>query len=308
MNPDVPIIVGPTASGKTHVSLNLAERMPCEIVSADSRQIFRHMDIGTAKPSPSERARVRHHFIDRLEPDEVFSAGQYGTLARAVVRDIFARGLTPLVVGGSGLYLRALVDGIFEGSFRDEELRGRLREEAETQGLDSLYRRLSSLDPDAARKIHANDQKRIIRALEVCLVSGAPFSRLQRDGTLKADWTPRFFGLNWPREILYRRIDDRVGAMIRDGLVREVQDLVARGFTRRHNALDSVGYKEILLYLDAGLELEAAVELIRKNTRRFAKRQMTWFRGDGRIRWIDVRDIEDLTSVSGRILDLLEPR
>jgi tRNA dimethylallyltransferase len=297
----VPILVGPTGSGKTQLSLLIAERMPCEIVSADSRQIYRHMDIGTAKPSPAVRRRFRHHCIDLFEPDEVFSAGRFGPLARGIVDDIFSRGLTPLVVGGSGLYIRALVDGIFEGSFRDEGLRRSLNEEAEKRGLDALYRRLSSLDPDAARKIHANDRKRIIRALEVRLLSGIPLSTLQREGTVKAGWTPLFFGLNWPRDILVRRIGERVDAMLRDGLVREVRELALKGYSLRHNAMDSVGYKEILMHLDGTLGLDAAVELIKQNTRRFAKRQMTWFRGEPRIRWFDVRETGDLASVGDRI-------
>jgi len=305
MIPVVPIIVGPSASGKTLLSLRIAERKPCEIVSADSRQIYKRMDIGTAKPTQSERARVRHHCIDLLEPDEIFSAGRFGPMARGLVSDIFSRGLTPLVVGGSGLYVRALVDGIIEGSFRDDDLRKRLNEEAETQGLDALHRRLLSSDPDAARKIHANDRKRIIRALEVGLLSGVPLSTLQRDGTVKADFVPRFFGLDWPRDVLYRRIDARVDGMIHDGLVREVQDLVSRGFSLENNAMDSVGYKEILRHLNGELELGAAVEAIKKNTRRFAKRQMTWFHGDPRIRWFDVEKAEDLTSIADQIVDAL---
>ena len=303
----VPILVGPTASGKTALSLLLAQRMRCEIVSADSRQIYKRMDIGTAKPSPSERERIRHHCIDILDPDEDFSAGRYGPMARQRVHDIDSRGLVPLVVGGSGLYVRALVDGIFEGGFRDETIRLRLKEEAETEGPEFLHRRLESLDPDAAARIHPNDGKRIIRALEVRSLSGVPLSKLQREGTVRADFPPRLFGIDWPRDLLYGRIEDRVDGMVRSGLVQEVKDLVSSGYSLRNNALDSVGYKEILMVLEGKLELQAAVELIKKNTRRFAKRQMTWFRGDPRIRWFSVRSAEELSDVAERITEDLFP-
>jgi tRNA dimethylallyltransferase len=306
MIPAVPILVGPTASGKTLISLRIAERIPCEVVSADSRQMFKHMDVGTAKPSSSETKKVRHHCIDLFAPDEVFSAGQFGPMARVIVRDILSRGLMPLVVGGSGLYIRALVDGIFEGGFKDDELRSKLNEEAETGGLEVLYRRLMSSDPDAARKIHANDRKRIIRALEVGMLSGKRISTLQKDNTIRADWTPRFFGLEWPRDTLCSRIDTRVDGMIRDGLVREVRELAARGYSLRNNAMDSVGYKEILRFLDGELELDEAVEEIKKNTRRFAKRQMTWFHRDPRIRWFAVRETEELLSIANHIAAELE--
>jgi tRNA dimethylallyltransferase len=307
MTRPVPILVGPTSSGKTALSLLLSRRMRCEIISADSRQIYRRMDIGTAKPSPSERERVRHHCIDILDPDEDFSAGQYGPLARRLVHDIDSRGLVPLVVGGSGLYIRALVDGIFEGGFRDEATRKQLKEEAEAEGPEVLHHRLEFLDPEAAARIHPNDGKRIIRALEVRSLSGVPLSKLQREGTIRADFPTRLFGLDWPRDLLYGRIEGRVDDMLRGGLIQEVQDLVSSGYSLGNNALDAVGYKEILMHLDGTLELEAAADLIKKNTRRFAKRQMTWFRGDPRIRWFHVRSAEELSDVAERIADDLSP-
>lgn len=307
MTRPVPILVGPTSSGKTALSLLLAQSMPCEIISADSRQIYRRMDIGTAKPTPADRERVRHHCIDILDPDEDFSAGQYGPMARRLVHEIDSQGRIPLVVGGSGLYIRALVDGIFDGGFRDEGIRQRLREEAGAVGPEVLHRRLESLDPEAGSKIHPNDGKRIIRALEVCSVSGVPLSKLQRERTVRADFQSKMFGLDWPRGPLYRRIEERVDEMLRQGLVQEVRDLAASGYSLRNNALDSVGYREILMHLEGALELDSAVDLIKKNTRRFAKRQMTWFRGDPRIRWFTVSSAEELPGIAERIAGDLFP-
>jgi tRNA dimethylallyltransferase len=300
--PGIPILVGPTASGKTDVSLRIAERTSVEILSADSRQVYRHMDIGTAKPSEDERRRVPHHCIDIADPDAVFSAGQYGILARRIVHDILSGNKTALGVGGSGLYIRALVDGIFHGNFRDEEVRRRLSEETDGLGLEAMHRRLRVVDPDAAGRIHVNDRKRIIRALEVCAISGRPLSRLQKEGTEPADFNPLFFGLNWPREVLYDRIERRVDRMMDNGFVDEVRKLKESGYSPAHNALDSVGYREIFQHLDGRINLEETVALIKRNTRRFAKRQMTWFRSDHRIEWIEVSDSKEFERIADRIV------
>jgi len=305
MIPRVTILAGPTASGKTALSFLICERLPCEIISADSRQIYKSMDIGTAKPTPVERAGARHHCIDLLDPDVDFSAGRYGPLARQAVRDVLSRGAVPLVVGGSGLYIRALVDGIFEGRFRDEDARQRMREEVEAVGPEALHRRLASLDPEAATKIHPNDAKRIIRALEVLIASGVAISKLQRERTVRADFHLLMFGLDWPRDLLYRRIDERVDSMLSAGLVQEVRDLASRGYSLRNNALDSVGYREILMHLEGALDLDAAVDLIKQKTRRFAKRQMTWFRGDPRIRWFQVESVEEFSGITEQIVEFI---
>lgn len=302
----IPILVGPTASGKTDLSLRIAERLSFEILSADSRQVYRHMDIGTAKPTEEERRRVPHHCIDIADPDAVFSAGQYGMLARGIVRGILSRNKTALVVGGSGLYIRALVDGIFHGNFRDEGVRRRLNEEAEGLGLESMHRCLRDVDPVAAGRIHPNDRRRIIRALEVCAISGRPLSRLQKEGTEPADFDPLFFGLNWPRDVLYERIERRVDRMMEKGLVDEVRKLKETGYSPAHNAMDSVGYREIFHHLDGRITLEEAVALIKKNTRRFAKRQMTWFRSDRRIEWMEVRDSMEFDGMADRIVFSVE--
>ncbi|MBN1894178.1 tRNA (adenosine(37)-N6)-dimethylallyltransferase MiaA [bacterium] len=280
------IITGPTASGKSDLALELARKTGGEIVSADSRQIFKHMDIGTAKLPASLRKEIPHHCMDLLNPDAPFSAGEYAALARAAVEDILARKRLPIVVGGSGLYIQALVDGFFPGDYRDASVRARLRQEAEDSGSRSLYQRLQFADPDAASGIHPNDLKRIIRALEVIETAGKPVSQIRRDETLPAAFRSGFWGLDWPREYLYARINDRVDRMIREGLEQEVRGLLNRGYSPGLNSMDSPGYREMFDFLAGRISPAEAVDLIKRNTRRFAKRQMTWFRRDPRIRWI----------------------
>lgn len=292
--PLVPFLVGSTASGKTELSIKIAEALDCEILSADSRQIYKYMDIGTAKPSRELQKKVPHHGIDLCTPDENFSAGQYAQYARAVIDEIVARGKIPLVVGGSGLYIRALVNGIFQGNFKSESLRMELKKEAQEKGLPWLYERLSRIDPQTASKIHPNDAKRIIRALEVYMLSGIPISQWQREKTQPANFHPVFFGLLWDRSRLIQRIHARVYKMIEQGLIEEVQRLLAMGYSpTQHNALDSVGYKEMVQYLQGKITLEETISEIQKNTRRFAKRQMTWFRKEPRIEWIQIPEDPD---------------
>lgn len=300
------LIVGPTASGKTQLSMRVAKKCDVEIVSADSRQIYRTMDIGTAKPTPSEREVVPHHCIDIKNPDESFSAGEYGQLSRHIICGIFSRGRTPVVVGGSGLYIRAMVDGVFSGDYRDATLRERLKRRADEEGLVVFYNWLSEVDPIAARKIHPNDRKRIIRALEVYELSGKPISRVQKEKTEPADFVPIFWGLRWDRDDLYRRIERRVDDMVQAGLVQEVERLKEMGFGLDHNSLDSVGYREVFAYLDGNTSSEEMVKLIKRNTRRFAKKQMTWFRRDSRIRWIDVQEPVDWNDIAQQVLGSVE--
>jgi len=304
MRKRVLLIVGPTASGKTQLSLRMAETCGGEIVSADSRQIYRTMDIGTDKPSSIEMETVSHHCIDIKDPYESFSAGEYGKLARKIISEILARGRIPIVVGGSGLYIRALVDGVFTGNFRDSELRNGLRRKADREGLDTLYNRLCEVDPSAAQKIHPNDQKRIIRALEVFEISGEPISRIQEERTEPADFVPQFWGILWSRKILYERIERRVDEMIQSGLVQEVEKLKEMGFGPEHNSLDSVGYKEVFAYLEDSIPFDEMVNRIKRNTRRFAKKQLTWFRRDPRIRWIELQEPVDWDKIALRIVDV----
>jgi len=300
------LIVGPTASGKTRLSIGVAEKCGGEIVSADSRQVYRYMDIGTAKPTMVERKTVPHYCIDIQNPDESFSAGEYGILARRIVAEILARGRIPIVVGGSGLYIRALVDGVFFGDYKDRDLRERLKRQAEEEGLDDLYNQLSGVDPAAAQKIHPNDSRRIIRALEVYELSGKPMTRVQEEKTEPADFIPQFWGLDWPREVLYQRIERRVDEMVQSGLIQEVERLKGMGFGLRYNSLDSVGYKEVFDYLGGSILFDEMVDLIKRNTRRFAKKQLTWFRRDSRIRWIELREPVDWDEIAQRCLNSLK--
>jgi tRNA dimethylallyltransferase len=285
------VILGPTCVGKTQVSLKLADILNGEIVSFDSRQIYKHMDIGTAKPTKEERDRIPHHFIDRISPDEKFTAADYGKEARQTIRQISKRNRKPIAVGGSGLYLKALTQGFFKGPKADERIRKRLVREAQEFGEPRLFKRLKKIDPPAAERIHPHDLVRIIRALEVHELTGKPISLLQREG----DYEPfpaRFIrvGLNIERGELYQRIDRRVGEMISAGLAEEVRLLKKRGFSPKLKALKTVGYQELFAYLEGEVDLSTAVENIKLNTRHYAKRQLTWFRQDKEIIWLDAKD------------------
>jgi len=293
------IIVGPTASGKTTLSLNLAEALGGEILSADSRQCYRLMDIGTAKPTADEQARAVHHGIDIKNPDERFSAGEFSQYGREVIEQIFSHGHVPIVVGGSGLYVQALVEGVFGGSYRDEILRDHLRADARRRGLPAVRRWLASIDAEAEKKILPNDEKRLIRALEVCLLAGQPISALQAEKTIPASFEPVYLGLNWPRAQLYARINRRVEAMFAQGLMDEFNRLISMGYDLSNNAMDSVGYKELFAVKSGALSLEEGAALIQQNTRRFSKRQMTWFRRNDQIHWLNVND----ESTERQILD-----
>jgi len=282
----VPVIVGPTAVGKTALSLDLAEALGAEIVSADSRQVYRFMTIGTAKPTPEELARVPHHFIDVRNPDEYYSAGEYQREAREVIENMLAEGRLPVVVGGSGFYLRALFDGLFEPRIADTEVKERIRERIRREGLASVYEELKRVDPEAAARIHPNDEQRIVRALEVYEISGKPMSTFFREKPRPASFEGIWIGLERERDELYRRIDERVDQMFAQGLVDEVRDLLQRGYSPELNALRTVGYREVVDYLQGKISLERAIELVKRNSRRYAKRQLTWFRRDLRIHWV----------------------
>jgi tRNA dimethylallyltransferase len=286
--PFVLAIVGPTASGKTPVSLLLAERLNGEIVSADSRQIYKYLDIGTAKPTPADRARVKHHFIDILELGEEYSAGQFGQEARRVIERMFQRGKLPILVGGSGLYVKAVVDGLFEGPGRDPDVRSRLSEQMGREGVGSLLEALRKVDPSAVANMTEVKPRRLIRALEVYAITGKPISEFHAEQETKPKFKAVQVGLDWKRAELYDRINERVDRMIAGGLVDEVKRLRARGYNRHLNALNTVGYKEVFDYLEGSCSLEDAVRLIKQNTRRYAKRQLTWFRADRRIRWVSM--------------------
>ena len=296
------VLVGPTGVGKTALSVQLADEIPVEIISADSRQIYKYLNIGTAKPSDEILARIPHHFIDMLEPDENYSAGQFGLQAREVIEQIFQREKIPLIVGGSGLYLKALLDGFFEGDVRDERIRNSLERRLEEEGSEPLYNDLVKLDQASAAKIHPNNGQRIIRALEVCLTSDAKFSDLQKKKLPDPDFTVLKFGINKPRSQLYADIDRRVDQMFENGLLAEVVGILERGFEKNLNSLNSVGYKEVIDYLEENLDFETCVKLIKQNSRRYAKRQLTWFRADDKIRWFMLDDKMGFREISRQII------
>ena len=283
-------IVGPTAAGKTALTLSLADSLGGEIVSADSMQVYKGMDIGTAKPTLAERARVVHHLLDVRDPGEAFSAADYQHLARAAVEDIVKRGKFPIFSGGTGMYIRAAIDDYnFVAISNDWRVRDELRREARETGLSQLYARLAYIDPPVASRVHTNDARRIIRALEVFQITGRPLSfwEAQKDAR-QAVYDAVFIGLDRPRAELYARIDQRVEAMVATGLVDEVRDLLGRGMSFvAHQAL---GYKEVIPFLEGRCSLEETKEMLKRETRRYAKRQLTWFRADARVQWIDARD------------------
>lgn len=287
--PDYPgiIIVGSTASGKTRLGLALAARFHGEIISCDALQVYRSMDIGTAKASAAERDRVRHHMLDLRDPGEDFSAGDYQRLARASLRAIRERGSLPLVVGGTGFYLRALIDGLFEGPGRSDSLRARMRRIIQRRGSRCVYRALGRVDPGAAARIAPADSARIIRAYEVYLLTGRPMSwwlSRPRDALYGFRWLK--LGIALPRPLLYERINRRVEEMFEKGFVEEVGRLLAR-YPRDCQAFKAIGYREIAAHLEGTLSLQQAIEETQQESRRYAKRQMTWFRSDPSVVWLN---------------------
>jgi tRNA dimethylallyltransferase len=280
-------IVGPTGSGKSELAVAVAERLGGEIVNCDSRQVYRGLDIGSAKPAAAIRARAPHHLFDVAEPAETFDCARYASLARAAIAAIGERGGTALLVGGTGLYLKAVRYGLFPGPPRDDELRAELaaREDARA---GSLYDELVAIDPRAAARLHINDRMRIVRALEVYRLTGVPISRWQAEHAFRGDELAMdVVGLAVPRPRLFERLDARCRAMVEQGLVDEVRGLLAAGCPPAAPALQSIGYREIGDYLRGRGGLDEAVARMAGATRRFAKRQLTWFRADPTVRWID---------------------
>lgn len=296
------LVAGPTGVGKTRLSEMIAEKLPVEIISADSRQIYKYMNIGTAKPDEALLKKIPHHFVDWLEPDEHFSAGDFGEQARNAVREIFERQRIPLIVGGSGLYIRALLEGFFTGDVRDLKIREELTRRMEEEGSAEMHRWLAEVDPGSAAKIHPNNSQRILRALEVFLSGGQRLSELQKNKQPQPDFSTLRFALNSPRPLLYERINQRVLEMIRLGLVDEVKKLLDMGYSPDLNSLNTVGYKEIIQHLKGELTLKDAVALIQRNTRRYAKRQLTWFRADQELCWIEIGDKDELEKACRQIV------
>jgi len=286
MKPKIVIVLGPTAVGKTELALAVAPKVNAEIVNADSQQVYRYLDIGTGKPSKPERARVRHHLIDVVNPDEDFNAARYRQLAAASIDEIHKRGAKVLVSGGTGLYLKALTGGLFSGPSQDTELRANLEREIAQIGLAALYDRLIAIDPGANTKIHPNDRQRIIRALEVYQSTGRPLSEWQNEHRFQEEaFQVLKIGLARARAELYDLINRRSESMIRAGLLDEVRGLMERGYELDLKPLRSVGYRQMGEVIEGIKGLPEAMAEMKQETRRLAKRQLTWFRSDPEIRW-----------------------
>jgi tRNA dimethylallyltransferase len=286
MHPHLLVIVGPTAVGKTALSLQLAAQFQGEILSGDSMQVYRQMDIGTAKASPAERARIPHHLIDIIDPDTPFSVQQ---LAQAKIEEIHLRCHLPILVGGTGLYVESITHRYVLPHVPEKaEIRKRWQAYAQTHGKEALHAQLHQVDPLSARRLHPHDQRRIIRALEVTEITGIPFSQLKRRAV--SPYRLLWIGLTMPRELLYERINQRVDEMIAAGLVAEVTSLREKGFHSGLTAMQAIGYKEMMSYLEGEISLLEAIAWIKKRTRHFAKRQLAWFRRLPEINWFDVTE------------------
>lgn len=291
--PPIVAVAGPTATGKSALGLFLAEALPGEIVNADALQVYRGLDIGTAKPTPEEWARVPHHLVDVLEPTERWSAGEFARCAREAISEIRSRGRRPIVVGGSGLYLRALLEGISPVPRGDRGVRRTLRERAEAEGLPALYEELRRRDPETAGRVPPGDRQRILRALEVVEVSGTPLSEwIARRPYGEERLAAVRVGLTLPRALLYDAIERRVARMLERGWVEEVRSLLARGLSPAAPAFQAIGYREIARHLAGEWTLEQALDETVRATRRYAKRQLTWFRKEPDMIWLDARDVD----------------
>jgi len=293
--PSVIVICGPTGIGKTSAGIEAAEAFGGEIISADSMQIYKYMDIGTAKPTPEERARIRHYMIDVIEPDEEFSAAKFALTADEKIKSIRERGIIPFLVGGTGLYIKALVHGLFSPGTSFAETRNRLKKEAETFGTESLYKRLLESDRGAADKIHPNDTFRLIRALEVYETTGMSISEHHKKHRFSGN---RFnvlkIGLTTDREDLYKQIEKRVDLMIEAGFAEEVKRLLEMNYPAGLKSMQSIGYRHMVEYVAGRVPLDETVKTLKQDTRRFAKRQMTWFNADPEIVWVKPDQINDI--------------
>ncbi len=295
IKPKIIVICGPTGVGKTAVAIEIAKAFNGEIVSADSMQIYRYMDIGTAKPTPYEQACIPHHMIDIVDPDEPFDAAQFEKTAHEVIRKLHERGITPFVVGGTGLYIKALVHGLFRARPADSNVRIRLKEAAKVHGTRFLHKHLSKCDPDAAEKIHPNDTYRIIRALEIYEVTGKTISKHHHEHKFKETFFKVLkIGLHSDRKILYDRINRRVDAMIDEGLLDEVKGLLGMGYSAKLKSMQSIGYRHMVNFIQGRISWEEALRTLKRDTRRYAKRQLTWFKADSEIVWSEPDRLKDI--------------
>ncbi|RZB34377.1 MAG: tRNA dimethylallyltransferase [Desulfobacteraceae bacterium Eth-SRB1] len=293
--PKIVVICGPTGIGKTSAAIEIAGEFKGEIINADSMQIYKYMDIGTAKPTIDEQARIKHHMIDIVCPDEPFDAAMYAKMAREISMKLDSRDVVPFVAGGTGFYIKALLYGLFMAGRSDVNIRERLKREAEVHGADFLHTRLSKCDPVAAENIHPNDEYRIIRALEIYEITGKSLSEYHEEHRFADEpFKVLTIGLDMNREILYDRINSRVDAMIDAGLVDEVKRLLHKGYSENLKPMQSIGYRHAVDYIKGRLSWDEAMLTLKRDTRRYAKRQMTWFKADSQIVWVKPEQLEDI--------------
>ena len=297
------IITGPTATGKTDLAVNLALDLGGEVVNCDSMQVYKGMDIGTAKPLPEEKKGIPHHLLDIVNPDEEFNASIYRGYAVPVIRDIIEKGKTCFVVGGTGLYIKSLLGGLFECPSSDPEIRERLLMEYNKKGKDVLHKRLKELDPAYAETIHPNDRIRITRALEVIELTGRPFSMLASDHSFNnREFTPLKICLYHEREILYERINIRSIKMFESGLIEETERLLEKGYSHDLKPLKSIGYRHAVDYLENRMSYDESVEMLQRDTRRYAKRQITWFKADPEMLWFSPDNLDEIKLIAEKFI------
>jgi len=297
------VIVGPTAVGKSRIALEIAKAFETDIVTADSRQVYRGMDVGTDKPTADQRQEVTHRLIDLVEPNQPFNAGLYRRSAVEAIEAQYHNSRLPLVVGGTGLYVRTLLKGLCEAPSADPVVRASLRRDAQEHGRDHLYAQLVACDPTTAARLHPRDESKVLRALEVHRLSGRPMSEFQQEhGFTERPFTSLIIGLNRTREALYRRIEERIDWQLANGLVDETKRLLARGYGRDLPAMKGLGYRQVSSYLAGEYDAEEMVRRFKRDTRRFAKRQMTWFRKEPGTHWMMIEESEPLTATTDRIL------
>jgi len=293
--PKIVVICGPTGVGKTAAAVELARHFSGQIIGADSMQVYKFMDIGTAKPSAEEQARFVHHMIDIIEPDESFDAARYAELAGTKIFELGRQKITPFVVGGTGLYIKALLHGLFDTDVFDADGRRRIKQEADAHGIKCLHERLGRLDPESAKRLHPNDSYRIVRALEVVETTGKPISGYHREhGFADQPFEVLKIALNMDRAVLYARINQRVDAMIAAGFLEEVKSLLARGYSADLKSMQSIGYRHMVDFIQGSSGWEACARTLKRDHRRYAKRQLTWFGADPQIIWKDAAQVEEI--------------
>lgn len=308
MKENLLVIVGPTAIGKTSVSTKIAKLANGEIISADSMQIYKYLDIGTAKITLEESGSIPHHLIDIIYPNEEFSVSDYKEKAVKLISDINSRNRLPIIAGGTGLYVNSLVYNLnFTKVASDENIRNKLENMAHIYGNECLFNKLQTIDKESSQKISLNDRKRLIRAIEIYELTGKPMSEHNKSFRIPNDgYNLNMIGLNMDREKLYSRINSRVDIMIEKGLVKEVENLLANGYHKDLVAMQGIGYKEIVSYLEGDMTLDSSIELIKQKSRNYAKRQLTWFRRDDRIKWFDLGDFSDLNILVDSIFESIK--